>query len=66
MGHFVNRGMKCWDEEISDPSFVAFGDTPFPTRFIDDVEGYYYYSFGCREDCSTGEVIEVWYKRREL
>jgi hypothetical protein len=66
MGHFVKREMKCWDDEISDPSFVALGDKPFPTRFIDDVEGYYYYSFGTRSDHRSGEIKEVWYKRREL
>jgi len=65
MGHFVNREMICWDDEISDPSYLALGDKPFPTRFIDDVEGYYYYSFGCL--CDGGEeILEVWYKRREL
>ena len=59
MGHFVDRRMVCIDDEISYPTYLALGDKPFPTRFIDEEEGYLYFSF-----CKIRE--EVWYKRRKL
>ena len=56
--------MVCVDDEISDPTYIMTGDVPYlgwepPTRFIDDVEGCYYYSFAVNQ----GEVL---YKRKEL